>query len=48
MDKLEKYREIIRSTLAESAVYYKGTTNPLNVQLNVDESQNHFQLLMYG
>ncbi|MEM1326830.1 MAG: XisI protein [Bacteroidota bacterium] len=48
MDKLERYGQIIRVVLEESAVYYKGTTNPLTIQVNVDEVQQHYQLVMFG
>lgn len=48
MDKLGRYEQIIKATLEESAAYYKGTTNPLTIQLNVDENQKHYQLVMFG
>lgn len=48
MDKLARYGQIIKRALEESAVYYKGTTNPLTIQVNIDAAQDHYQLVMFG
>ncbi len=48
MDKLTRYAQSIKEILQESADYYKGSTNPLTLQLNADEQQQHYQLMMFG
>ncbi|MEK7254914.1 MAG: XisI protein [Bacteroidota bacterium] len=48
MDKIKHYEAIIIQLLEEIGKYYKGTTNPLNLQVIVDEKNRHYQLLMQG
>lgn len=48
MDKLMQYQQAIIRVLEETAAYYKGTTNPLYVELYVDARQHHFLLMMFG
>lgn len=48
MDKIKKYQKQIINILEENAKYYKGTTNPLAVNVIADTKNNHFQLLMLG
>ncbi len=48
MDRIAFFQKTITETLKDSADYYKGTTNPLNVIVIEDMKNNHFQLLMQG
>ena len=48
MDKIKCFQKHIQQLLQENADYYKGTTNPLMVQVISDLVNNHFQLLMLG
>ena len=48
MDKIKFFQNQILEILADNAAYYKGTTNPLNLHIISDKTNNHFQLLMLG
>ncbi len=48
MDKLTRYQQAIKDILQETAAYYKGSTNPLHVELYIDAQQQHFLLIMFG
>ena len=48
MDKLKFYQKSIKEIYKNIAKGYKGTTNPLEVQLICDEKNHHYQLLMLG
>lgn len=48
MGKMKKYETIIKEILQENADFYKGTTNPLDLQVISDKEGAHYQLLMLG
>ena len=47
MDKLAKYRQLVKSILSEYT-QYKPTCNDLEIQAIFDEQKEHYQVVTFG
>jgi len=48
MEKVRLFQQAIKEIFEEIANSYRGTTNPLEIQIIFDLDNHHYQLLMLG